>query len=255
MRATLFADWSHTAILYILLLLFAFSAYCTSDKIGSPSRMYELLQASALSHPVEGNAGGSYLTLRSTSGLIFGVLNLAGNFSTVFADQGYFQRAIASEPQTAVKAYLIGGLCWFSIPFCLSTCLGLSARALNVTITAAEVTAGLPAPKAAAALLGSGGAGAMLLLLFVRTARLSGTPNSQPLTPSTSLPSPPLQMAVTSATSAERESMFTFRTRSFASCEFVAEVAPCFQSSLRLVSSPSTSIRCVAFSSLLAPYR
>jgi hypothetical protein len=45
-----------------------------------------------------------------------------------------------------------------------TTSLGLGARALNVTITAAEVSAGLPAPKAAAVLLGSSGASALLAL-------------------------------------------------------------------------------------------
>ena len=78
MRASLFADYSHTVVLYVLILLFSFTAYATSDKIGSPTRMYELLQEAAVLHPVEGNAGGSYLTMRSMGGGIFGVLNIIG---------------------------------------------------------------------------------------------------------------------------------------------------------------------------------
>ena len=46
--------------------------YAGSSLIGSPSAMYELLQAAAVRAPVDGNAGGSYLTMRSKSGLIFG---------------------------------------------------------------------------------------------------------------------------------------------------------------------------------------
>lgn len=38
--------------------------------------MYELLQASAAANPVHQNAGGSYLTMRSTGGIIFGVVRV-----------------------------------------------------------------------------------------------------------------------------------------------------------------------------------
>jgi Na+/proline symporter len=77
-RASLFADYSHTVVLYALILTFAFTAYATSDKIGSPTRMFELLQEAAVAYPVEGNAGGSYLTMRSLGGGIFGILNIIG---------------------------------------------------------------------------------------------------------------------------------------------------------------------------------
>lgn len=74
--------------------------------------MHDLLAAVSLQYPVPGNAQGSYLTMRSKNGLIFGVINLVGNFSTVFQDQAYWQRAIASRPASTVKAYLLGGLAW-----------------------------------------------------------------------------------------------------------------------------------------------
>lgn len=66
-----------------------FVVYATSSQIGSPSKMWELLQEASVRDPVSGNAGGSYLTMRSLSGLIFGIVNLCGNFSTVFLDQAY----------------------------------------------------------------------------------------------------------------------------------------------------------------------
>ena len=49
----------------------------------------------AVLKPVEGNASGSYLTMASTGALIFGIINIVGNFGTVFVDQSYWQRAIA----------------------------------------------------------------------------------------------------------------------------------------------------------------
>jgi Na+/proline symporter len=60
--------------------VFVFTVYATSPKIGSPARMYELLTAAAEAAPVPGNAHGSYITMRSKNGLIFGVINIIGNF-------------------------------------------------------------------------------------------------------------------------------------------------------------------------------
>ena len=41
--------------------------------------MHELLTAAAAKAPVPGNAKGSYITMRSKNGLIFGVINVIGN--------------------------------------------------------------------------------------------------------------------------------------------------------------------------------
>ena len=49
--------------------------------------MHDLLAKASAEQPVAGNAGGSYLTIRSKNGLIFGVINVIGNFATVFQDQ------------------------------------------------------------------------------------------------------------------------------------------------------------------------
>lgn len=172
MRATLLCDYTHTSVLFAIIFVFVFTVYATSDKIGSISKMHELLTAAAADSPVHGNAHGSYITMRSKNGLIFGVINVIGNFATVFQDQAYWQRAIASRPATCVKAYLLGGIAWFAIPFMFSTTLGLAAVALHNDprmrpLSPADVSAGLPAPSAAAALLGKSGAAAVLIVLFL----------------------------------------------------------------------------------------
>lgn len=64
--------------------------------------------------PVEGNEEGSYLTMLSREGFIFGIINIVGNFGTVFVDQSYWQSAIAAKPQSSHKGYLLGGMCWFT---------------------------------------------------------------------------------------------------------------------------------------------
>lgn len=73
MRSSLIADYLHTSVLYAILLTFMFVVYATSDLVGSPARMHELLTEAAVRAPVSGNHDGSYLTFRSIDGLIFGV--------------------------------------------------------------------------------------------------------------------------------------------------------------------------------------
>ncbi|KAF9332891.1 hypothetical protein BG006_004227 [Podila minutissima] len=176
LKATFIADYTHTVVIMFIVLLFSFTAYTTSELIGSPGRMYELLQQASIRHPVSGNHEGSYLTMASSNGLMFGIINLCSNFGTVFIDNAYWQRAIAAEPHSPVKAYLIGGLSWFAIPFTLATTLGFSAVALESSVhfptfpnrlTPSDVSSGLVAPNAAVALLGQGGAVAVLLLVFM----------------------------------------------------------------------------------------
>ena len=117
--------------------------------------------------PVHGNEQGSYLTFLSSGGLMFGIINIIGNFGTVFVDQSYWQSAIAAKPEAAAKGYLLGGLCWFAIPFSLATSLGLSSAALMLPITAQEAGDGLVPPAVATYLMGPMGSVLILTMLFM----------------------------------------------------------------------------------------
>ncbi|GAA5975714.1 hypothetical protein JCM10908_005255 [Rhodotorula pacifica] len=176
LRSSLLADYIHTCALFAIILAFQFVVYTTSDKIGSPSRMYDLLVQAGKDWPVEGNKDGSYLTFHSKTGMIFMVINLIGNFGTVFCDQAYWQRAVASQPATAVKGYMIGGSAWLAVPLGMAATMGLSAVVLKydpsypnypIGLSAGEVSAGLPAAAAAQVLLKEGGAAMLLILLFL----------------------------------------------------------------------------------------
>jgi hypothetical protein len=117
--------------------------------------------------PVPDNNSGSYLTMLSKDGLMFGIINIVGNFGTVFVDQSYWQSAIAAKPTSASRGYLLGGLCWFAIPFSLATSLGLASTALMLPITAGEAGSGLVPPAVATHLMGNAGAGLILTMLFM----------------------------------------------------------------------------------------
>jgi Na+/proline symporter len=115
-KATFLTDYVHTVMLLVIILVFAFTTYATSNVLGSPKAVFDLLVTAAKSHPVSGNADGSYLTMQSREGAIFFVINIVGNFGTVFCDNGYYNKAIAASPVHALPGYIIGGLSWFAIP-------------------------------------------------------------------------------------------------------------------------------------------
>ncbi len=168
LKATFFAEYLNTSFIFVVVLIFVVVIYFVTPDIGGIPGMYDkLVQASTLS-PVEGNLQGTYLTLVSVGALIFGIINIVGNFGTVFVDQSYWQRAIAARPRAATRGFIIGGLVWFAIPFTLATTLGLAAIATGVTLSDDQIDLGLVAPTAAEHIMGD--LGAILILTIVFTA-------------------------------------------------------------------------------------
>jgi len=80
LKATFLTDYIHTLILLIIITMFALTAYSTSDLVGSPAKMYDLLLEATKKHPVVGNQDGSYLTMRSSDGIKFFVINIGMDF-------------------------------------------------------------------------------------------------------------------------------------------------------------------------------
>jgi urea-proton symporter len=129
--------------------------------------VWENLMLASEKNPVLDNREGTYLTMWSTNGLIFGICNIVGNFGTVFVDNAYWQNAIAARPSGTYKGYLIGGIAWFCIPFTMATTLGLAARSMDLPITRQEAGLGLVPPAVAVHILGEGGAFLILFQLFM----------------------------------------------------------------------------------------
>eukprot|EP00808_Paulinella_micropora_P019869 g67186.t1 len=187
--ATFLASYSNTVVIMICLCVFILSVYTDADGVITGSEdMYNKLMFTQTRNIIDGatwdatgevkvvydktgflagNSGGTYLTMSSIGGIIFGVINIVGNFGTVFVDQSYWQSAIAAKPTTSVPGFLLGGVVWFSIPFCLATTLGLACAALEIPMSMAEVNAGLPASRAVVAVMGTGGAVALMIMLYL----------------------------------------------------------------------------------------
>jgi Na+/proline symporter len=132
LQATFLASYLHTMIIFAVLISMVFLVYV---KEYSSDIIYDFLKATVerdtafcedyffdatknetffapgkyACGPVSGNKDGSFLTMLSSDGLMFGLINIVGNFGTVFVDQSYWQSAIAARPESAAKGYLLGG--------------------------------------------------------------------------------------------------------------------------------------------------
>jgi urea-proton symporter len=101
LKATFLASYIHSVVVHVVLVVFVFLVYTSSRSLGSPKVVHDHLTvvasaarscAAPLSYPdqacgpVHGNFKGSYLTMLSSGGLVFGIINIVGNFGTVFVD-------------------------------------------------------------------------------------------------------------------------------------------------------------------------
>lgn len=175
LKSTFLSDYLHTVILVAIIMTFTFTTYATSDLIGSPSAMFDKLIERAARTPVEGNQDGSFLTMRSHPGGVFFVINIIGNFGTVFLDNGYWNKAIAASSAAAFPGYVLGGLAWFAIPWVTANmglvCLALEDNPAFPTypnpMSSQEVSEGLVLPHAAVVLLGKSGSLITLVMVFL----------------------------------------------------------------------------------------
>ncbi|KAG9504980.1 hypothetical protein J7337_001946 [Fusarium musae] len=177
-KAVIITDYMNTIFIHCTVLAGVFVAYARPDSVlGSPEKVWELLKEAAIRAPVPGNAGGEYLTMRSNDAILLGIILWCAIFGCTI-DVQLFQKSITADPAATLPGYIIGGVAWFSIPFCLATTFGLSARAMEFTellpraITPTEIAQGLTFPIAAGAMMGK--AGLILVLIMVFMACTSG---------------------------------------------------------------------------------
>ena len=182
--ATYASAYLHVVIVSVITVVFVLQVYWLSPVLGSADVVYERLSAIALQSDqtciefgydpstqtcggVGGNLGGSYLTTRSLFGLLFGLINIVGNFGAVFVDQSYWQIAISARPNACFKGFIVGGLVWFAVPFCMSTALGLANVALQLPTNSTEAANGLVDVASSISVMGKGGSVLLLVQLFM----------------------------------------------------------------------------------------
>ncbi|KAI1103865.1 sodium/proline symporter [Jackrogersella minutella] len=175
LRATFLTDYIHTFIIMIILVWLTIKIIVVKE-IGSIEALYDAVVAADKIRPVQGNYGGSHLTMRSEQCLYFGILHVISNFGAVIMDTGFWQKGFSADIASAVPGYVLGGIASFSVPWAIGTFGGLAAVALESTtifptyprmMTTEEVTSGLVLPYVVQAVAGKAGASALLLTIFM----------------------------------------------------------------------------------------
>jgi hypothetical protein len=100
-----------TIVIFFILLITMFKVMASSSVpiLGSPGKLWDLLQPAAVETPCFGAKDGSYLTIDSGQGLLLAGVILVSGFGSVFVDPSYGQKAIAGEASAVVKGYFYGG--------------------------------------------------------------------------------------------------------------------------------------------------
>merc|ERR1740123_2588482 len=175
--ATFYVSYFNTALIFVLILMLVIEVFYNpfsnpENPFGDSKSVFDFISCWKTPDDDVGNKGGSYLTFFSSGGLVFGIVNIVGNFGTVFCDQAYWQSSVAAKPLQGVWGFIAGGLCWFAIPFGLATTMGLAYLGLSSAqgapmLTDEDVMKGLAAPLVAQKLLGTVGEYSMLFLILM----------------------------------------------------------------------------------------
>ncbi|WFD21132.1 hypothetical protein MCAP1_003389 [Malassezia caprae] len=175
LRATFLTDWAHTIALFIIVLYLPIKTL-TSPVIGSLHDLWNTVNEAARKAPVSGNYMGSYLTMTSPSAVEFGIIHTLNASGLVIMDSSYWQKAYSANMAAAVPGYLLGGVVYFGLPWCLGSIMGLGSLALRNTplwpafgreLSTKELNAGLILPYAGMAVAGKAGAVAVVLVVFM----------------------------------------------------------------------------------------
>ncbi|KAH8681880.1 hypothetical protein BX600DRAFT_375571, partial [Xylariales sp. PMI_506] len=179
LKSTILSDYLHTIIIYVILLVCMFKVMAVESLpvLGSPGALWDLLQSPAAMSTggAIGAKDGSYLTMQSGEALLLAGVILVSGFGSVFVDPSYGQKAIAGEPGAVVNGYFFGAFAWFSIPLGLCATMSYVAIGLANTeywpiaggVTSDQINNAMILPLAAEAVMGTGGAVAIVLMVFM----------------------------------------------------------------------------------------
>lgn len=120
-----------TLIILLVIIITSMRVFYTGQTnnkdVGNIDQIFN--QYSNIKNP--SNFENSFKTFISLDGLMFGIINIIGNFGTVFVDQSYWQLNSTTSPKKSSIAFIIAGSIWFFIPFCFGTATSVGYLFLN----------------------------------------------------------------------------------------------------------------------------
>lgn len=146
-------------ILLVIIIMFMRIFYSGQSSPGDVGNIDTIFSRYAcISNP--SNYENAYHTFISLDGLMFGIINIIGNFGTVFVDQSYWQLNATSSPKKSSIAFIIAGSIWFFVPFVFGSTMSIGYTYLNSfdtsndILTLDQISSGLVAPTVGGISLG-----------------------------------------------------------------------------------------------------
>lgn len=147
---TFYISYFNTALIFITTSIFILkTTYLATPEVHNVTSFSVMYDAMSCLKGPDGNAADSFLTFRSESGIINGVVVLFMTIAIVFCDNANWQSKIAAKPAEGVIGFFLAGFLWFAIPTSISYMTTLVYKTMSFRegtnlLTAEEIDAGEP---------------------------------------------------------------------------------------------------------------
>ncbi|CAH1789774.1 unnamed protein product [Owenia fusiformis] len=171
--ATFYVSYFNSALIYCFIIIMVAEIFLKSPEInlpyGTPEIVHSYIQNAT---GPDGNYDNSFLTMLSSHGLMFGVINLVMSSGSQLGDQSYWQSSIAAKPGHGIWGFIAAGITWFAIPLALATSVGLAYIAMEKSqgspiLSSIDIERGLVVPVVAQAVLGRTGEYMLFLAILM----------------------------------------------------------------------------------------
>lgn len=168
---TFYISYFNTALIFITTSMFILKVtYLAKPEVTQVASVESLYDAMSCIKGPEGNFKNSFLTFRSESGVIYGVVTLFMTMAIVFCDQANWQSRIAAKPREGMLGFLIAAFLWFAIPTSISFVSSMTYKSMSMQngsnlLTDEQIDEGYITPFVIQSLLGKEGCFVLLTLL------------------------------------------------------------------------------------------
>ncbi|CAD5124232.1 DgyrCDS12527 [Dimorphilus gyrociliatus] len=92
---------------------------------GDREKIYNLTNSIRVAENVSKNRECSYLTFITPDAVYVGAVEILTSIALIFVNQSFWQAGISAKPQQGVWSFILGGLCYFPIPFMTGLTFGV----------------------------------------------------------------------------------------------------------------------------------
>jgi hypothetical protein len=129
---TFYISYFNTALIFITTSLFILKfTYLVEPEVEEVTSHKALHTAMSCLKGPDGNYENSFLTFRSESGIIYGIVTLFMTIAIVFCDQANWQSRIAAKPREGMLGFLIAAFLWYAIPTSISFVSSMTYKTMS----------------------------------------------------------------------------------------------------------------------------